>query len=63
MLEHQLSSFWREIMPISTELAMSDARHADAWLASGLAFVGGYGDAISFLLAKTFTGHITGSWY
>jgi uncharacterized membrane protein YoaK (UPF0700 family) len=27
----------------------------------GLAFVGGYGDAASFVLAKTFTGHVTGN--
>ena len=33
----------------------------DRWLSFGLAFVGGYGDAVSFILAKTFTGHVTGS--
>lgn len=33
----------------------------DRWLAFGLAFVGGFGDAAGFVLAKTFTGHITGS--
>jgi len=33
----------------------------DKWLSFGLAFVGGFGDAAGFLLAKTFTGHITGS--
>jgi uncharacterized membrane protein YoaK (UPF0700 family) len=33
----------------------------DRLLSFALAFVGGYGDAISFVLAKTFTGHITGS--
>jgi uncharacterized membrane protein YoaK (UPF0700 family) len=27
----------------------------------GLAFVGGYGDAAGFVLAKTFTGHVTGN--
>jgi len=27
----------------------------------GLAFVGGYADAASFLLAQTFTGHLTGN--
>ncbi len=32
-----------------------------AWLSFGLAFVGGYGDAASFVLAKTFTGHLTGN--
>jgi uncharacterized membrane protein YoaK (UPF0700 family) len=33
-----------------------------AWLSFGLAFVGGYGDSASFVLADTFTGHITGSF-
>jgi uncharacterized membrane protein YoaK (UPF0700 family) len=33
----------------------------DAWLAFGLAFVGGYGDAAGLVLARTFTGHITGN--
>jgi uncharacterized membrane protein YoaK (UPF0700 family) len=28
----------------------------------GLAFVGGYGDAASLILAKTFTGHLTGNF-
>jgi uncharacterized membrane protein YoaK (UPF0700 family) len=37
------------------------ARSQDTWLAFGLAFVGGYGDAASFVLAKTFTGHVTGN--
>ena len=32
------------------------------WLSCGLAFVGGYGDAASFILAKTFTGHVTGNF-
>jgi uncharacterized membrane protein YoaK (UPF0700 family) len=36
-------------------------RPADAWLSFGLAFIGGYGDAASFVLAKTFTGHVTGN--
>ena len=31
------------------------------WLSFAFAFVGGYGDAAGFVLAKTFTGHITGS--
>jgi uncharacterized membrane protein YoaK (UPF0700 family) len=39
----------------------SEMRSPDAWLSFGFAFVGGYGDAAGFLLAKTFTGHITGS--
>ncbi|HZD33223.1 MAG TPA: YoaK family protein [Candidatus Angelobacter sp.] len=34
---------------------------SDRWLAFGLAFVGGYSDAVSFLLATTFTGHVTGN--
>jgi uncharacterized membrane protein YoaK (UPF0700 family) len=33
----------------------------DMWLSFGLAFVGGYGDAAGFVLAKTFTGHVTGN--
>jgi uncharacterized membrane protein YoaK (UPF0700 family) len=36
-------------------------RENDAWLPLGLAFVGGYGDAAGFVLAKTFTGHVTGN--
>jgi uncharacterized membrane protein YoaK (UPF0700 family) len=36
-------------------------RLRDTWLSFGLAFVGGYGDAASFVLAKTFTGHVTGN--
>jgi len=39
----------------------TDIRPTDAWLSFGLAFVGGYGDAASFVLAKTFTGHVTGN--
>jgi uncharacterized membrane protein YoaK (UPF0700 family) len=39
----------------------TNVRATDAWLAFGLAFVGGYGDAASFVLAKTFTGHVTGN--
>jgi uncharacterized membrane protein YoaK (UPF0700 family) len=38
-----------------------DAIRNDAWIAFGLAFVGGYGDAAGLVLAKTFTGHITGN--
>lgn len=33
----------------------------EKWLYFAFVFVGGYGDAASFVLAKTFTGHITGS--
>jgi uncharacterized membrane protein YoaK (UPF0700 family) len=36
-------------------------RLTDTWLSIGLAFVGGYGDAAGFILAKTFTGHVTGN--
>jgi uncharacterized membrane protein YoaK (UPF0700 family) len=39
----------------------TDVRQTDAWLSFGLAFVGGYCDAASFVLAKTFTGHVTGN--
>src|SRR5579864_3208962 len=40
---------------------LSNISHTDAWLSLGLAFVGGYGDTVSFVLAKTFTGHVTGN--
>jgi uncharacterized membrane protein YoaK (UPF0700 family) len=40
---------------------LPNIRPADTWLSLGLAFVGGYGDAASFVLAKTFTGHVTGN--
>jgi uncharacterized membrane protein YoaK (UPF0700 family) len=33
----------------------------EMWLSFGLAFVGGYSDAAGFVLAKTFTGHVTGN--
>jgi uncharacterized membrane protein YoaK (UPF0700 family) len=33
----------------------------EEWLSLSLAFVGGYGDAAGLVLAKTFTGHITGN--
>jgi uncharacterized membrane protein YoaK (UPF0700 family) len=36
-------------------------RRTDALLSLGLAFVGGYGDGTGFVLAKTFTGHVTGN--
>jgi uncharacterized membrane protein YoaK (UPF0700 family) len=39
----------------------SDTRRPEEWLSFALAFVGGYGDAVSVVLAKTFTGHVTGS--
>ena len=41
---------------------MSEECCHNAWLSFGLAFVGGYGDAASFILAKTFTGHLTGNF-
>jgi uncharacterized membrane protein YoaK (UPF0700 family) len=40
---------------------LSNIRQTDRWLSFGLAFVGGYCDAASFVLAKTFTGHVTGN--
>jgi uncharacterized membrane protein YoaK (UPF0700 family) len=39
----------------------ADTRPPEAWLYYALAVVGGYGDAASVVLAKTFTGHVTGS--
>jgi uncharacterized membrane protein YoaK (UPF0700 family) len=39
----------------------NDPRPPEAWLYLALAFVGGYGDAASVVLAKTFTGHVTGN--
>jgi uncharacterized membrane protein YoaK (UPF0700 family) len=39
----------------------TSTRLSDTCLSFGLAFVGGYGDAASFVLAKTFTGHVTGN--
>jgi uncharacterized membrane protein YoaK (UPF0700 family) len=39
----------------------ADTRPPEAWLYFALAFVGGYGDAAGVVLAKTFTGHVTGS--
>ena len=40
---------------------LSNISQTDALLSFGLAFVGGYGDAAGFVLAKTFTGHVTGN--
>jgi uncharacterized membrane protein YoaK (UPF0700 family) len=34
---------------------------ADGWISYTLAFVGGFGDSAGFVLARTFTGHITGN--
>jgi uncharacterized membrane protein YoaK (UPF0700 family) len=42
-------------------IVFSSFSQTDALLSFGLAFVGGYGDAASFVLAKTFTGHVTGN--
>jgi uncharacterized membrane protein YoaK (UPF0700 family) len=39
----------------------ADTHPPEAWLYFALAFVGGYGDAAGVVLAKTFTGHVTGS--
>jgi uncharacterized membrane protein YoaK (UPF0700 family) len=39
----------------------TNIRATGTWLSFGLAFVGGYGDAASFVLAKTFTGHVIGN--
>jgi uncharacterized membrane protein YoaK (UPF0700 family) len=41
---------------------MTEDRRNIAWLSFGLAFVGGYSDAASFILAETFTGHVTGNF-
>jgi uncharacterized membrane protein YoaK (UPF0700 family)/carbohydrate-selective porin OprB len=40
---------------------VSENHQIDSWLSLGLAFVGGYCDAAGYVLAKTFTGHITGA--
>src|SRR5258708_15387922 len=42
-------------------IVLSNIGQTDAWLSLGLAFIGGYGDAASFVLATTFTGHVTGN--
>jgi len=42
-------------------MADVDIDRHDLLLTLGLAFVGGYGDAAGLLLAKTFTGHVTGN--
>src|ERR1700685_2180119 len=43
------------------EVVPTNIRLTDTWLSFGLAFVGGYGDSAGFVLAKTFTGHVTGN--
>jgi uncharacterized membrane protein YoaK (UPF0700 family) len=40
---------------------MSENQQISSWLSFGLAVVGGYCDAAGYVLAKTFTGHITGT--
>jgi len=40
---------------------MSENEQINSWLSFGLAFVGGYCDAAGYVLARTFTGHITGT--
>lgn len=40
---------------------MSEERAADLWISLGFALIGGYADAASFVLTKTFTGHVTGN--
>jgi porin len=40
---------------------MSENEQISSWLSFGLAVVGGYCDAAGYVLAKTFTGHITGT--
>src|SRR5258707_14320862 len=42
-------------------IVLSNISQSDTLVSLGLAFVGGYGDAASFVLAKTFTGHVTGN--
>src|SRR5262249_43234121 len=40
----------------------SEVRPHIAWLTFVLGFVGGYADSASFVLANTFTGHVTGAF-
>jgi len=40
---------------------MSENHRSESWLSFGLALVGGYCDAAGYVLAKTFTGHVTGA--
>src|SRR6266481_1019197 len=56
----KMKKIWNPISTPDTGINR-DAGSANAWLSFGLALVGGYADAASFILAKTFTGHITGS--
>lgn len=50
-----------ELSKLQGEIVPTNIRLTDTWLSFGLAFVGGYGDAAGFVLAKTFTGHVTGN--
>src|ERR1700677_3214109 len=38
-----------------------DGKGTELGISIGVAFVGGYSDASSYLLARTFTGHLTGN--
>jgi uncharacterized membrane protein YoaK (UPF0700 family) len=49
------------LLDLQGEAVSKNIHPTAAWLSFGLAFVGGYGDAASFVLAKTFTGHLTGN--
>src|SRR5713101_4534612 len=42
-------------------IVLSNISQTDTLVSLGLAFVGGYGDAASFVLAKTFTGNVPGN--
>ncbi len=42
-------------------MAITAEHRSETWLGLGLAFVGGYSDAASYILAGSFTGHITGN--
>jgi uncharacterized membrane protein YoaK (UPF0700 family) len=53
--------FFPQAAPRQRRSVLSNTNQTDALLSFGLAFVGGYGDAASFVLAKTFTGHVTGN--
>ena len=50
-----------ELSKLQVKIVPTNIRSTDAWFSFGLAFVGGYGDAASFVLARTFTGHVTGN--
>ncbi len=54
-------SFFPRLRKWQRRIVLSNFSQTDMWLSLGLAFVGGYGDAAGFVLAKTFTGHVTGN--